>query len=70
MYNMNNRIDKAMDKMTDNEKYKLMELLEKEDYTFLEDDRIDYYNNDECCVVEVLVNAIIECGKVIFKLFK
>lgn len=70
MYNMNNRIDKAMDKMTDNEKYKLMELLEKEDYTFLEDDRIDYYNNGECCVVEVLVNAIIECGKTIFKLFK
>ena len=70
MYNMNNRIDKAMDKMTDNEKYKLMELLEKEDYTFLDDDRIDYYNNGECCVVEVLVNAIIECGKAIFKLFK
>ena len=48
----------------------LVSELEKEDYTFLDDDRIDYYNNGECCVVEVLVNAIIECGKVIFKLFK
>lgn len=64
------KLDRELNKMSYEEKCKLMELLEKEDYTFLDDDRIDYYNNGECCVVEVLVNAIIECGKVIFKLFK
>ena len=64
------KLDRELNKMSYEEKCKLTELLEKEDYTFLEDDRIDYYNNGECCVVEVLVNAIIECGKVIFKLFK
>ena len=64
------KLDRELNKMSYEEKCRLAELLEKEDYTFLDDDRVDYYNNGECCVVEVLVNAIIECGKTIFKLFK
>ena len=70
MLNYNDRLNQAWDKVPEQHKKQLLEELEHKAYQqdfndYTKDEKCNY--DDSCNVIEILVDAIIDCIKVIAK---
>ena len=61
MYNTEARLKKSLEELTENEQYRLLEMLEDEKRIHIEP--------NSCNIVEPLVNAMLEVTAVVAKLF-